>query len=352
MMLNDYVAWWTEQMLSLVPPILRRKGLDDGDALVIEFLVSMGEPPSAVTLALRRHRRIHPLGSYPLDDMGLMAGRDAVGLVGRPTAIDLVLPPDMVMEKRVVLPLATEREIDRVITYEMDRETPFTADEVWWTAAVDSRDRAESKLTVRLSVVPRVLLAGLLDLLGQTGLRPTSLIAPTEDGTQRHIPLAGDGAVAAMFWQRRLLPLAIATCALLIPAVLATPFIRQAIALEEINDRISALKPQVTQVDALRRRIDPSGAGGDIFSVEMARLGDPLKVLAAVTKVLPDDTYLTEFTMRQRQVTLVGQSVDAAQLIGALAHDTSFRDPAFTAPITRLKDVSRDLFSIKVEARP
>lgn len=348
-MLYDYWAWWTEQMLSLLPLRLRRGEEDGGDALLIESPEEAAGSPPAVAIRLRRRRRTDRLGSFRLDGKGLAAAREAVGAAGRPAAIHLELPPGLLMEKRIVLPLAAEREIANVIAYAMDRETPFTADEVWWAFAVEGRDKAEDKLSLRLSVVPRSVLADRLALLEQAGLRPTAVVAADEDGVRRLIPLAAGGAVP---WRGRLAPLAAAACALLALAVLATPFVRQVIALGAVEDRIAMLKPQVDMADVLRRRIDGSGTGGDILAAEMARLGDPLKVLTAATTVLPDDTYLTEFTMRQRQVTLIGQSADAAQLIGALAHDASFRDPAFAAPVTRMKDANRDLFSIKVEARP
>ncbi len=360
-MLHDGKAWWIEQMLSLLPPRLRRSDADDVDALVIEPSDdgTAGEgspqagggrlPPQAAVGQLRRRRRTERLGSFRLDGKGLIAARQAAEAAGRPEATHLISPPGLLMEKHIVLPLAAEREIEGVVAYAMDRETPFTADEVWWSIAVERRDAAEEKLALRLSVVPRRALADLLGLLEHAGLRPTTLVAAAGDGTHRHIRLAAGGKAS---WRARTMPLAAAACALLALGASAVPFLRQAMALSAVEDRIAALKPLVDQADALRRRIDGGGTGGDILAAEAERLGDPLKVLAATTAVLPDDTYLTEFAMRQRQVSLVGQSADAAQLIGALAHDASFRDPAFAAPVTRMKDANRDLFSIKVEALP
>ncbi len=351
-MLQDYKTWWIEQMLSLVPPALRRdEGADD--ALVIALPDDPDDPDGPAPTAavgVRRHRRTDRLGSFRLDGDGLAALGEAAAAMGRPQAIHLVLPAGQLMEKQVVLPLAAEREIERVVAFAMDRETPFTAEQVWWSIALLGRDKAEGKLTLRLSLVPRGPLEGLLVLLRQAGLSPTTLAAPAiEDGSLRYLRLVADGATV---WHGRMAPLAAAVCAVLVLLVAATPFVRQALALGSLDERIEALKPRVALADSLRRRLDGGGQGGDILATEMARLGDPLKVLAATTAVLPDDTYLTEFSMRQRQVTLVGQSADAAQLIGALAHDASFQDPAFAAPVTRTKDTNRDVFSIKVEARP
>src|SRR6202023_4250511 len=79
-----------------------------------------------------------------------------------------------------------------------------------------------------------------------------------------------------------------------------------------------------------------SGNAGFIES-ERDKAGRPLGVLAATTRILPDDTYLTEMELRQRKLTLSGRSAGAARLIGALAADGEFKNPGFSAPVTRLE---------------
>jgi general secretion pathway protein L len=75
-------------------------------------------------------------------------------------------------------------------------------------------------------------------------------------------------------------------------------------------------------------------------------------VLAAATRVLPDDTYLTEMELQKRKVTLTGRSAAAARLIGPLAADGTFRNPGFTAPVTRVEALHTELFTINAEVAP
>jgi general secretion pathway protein L len=77
-----------------------------------------------------------------------------------------------------------------------------------------------------------------------------------------------------------------------------------------------------------------------------------LAVLAAVTDIVPDDTWLTELSLRQGRLSLGGQSPAAARLIPALAADPMFRNPAFAAPVTRAPDGHADLFVIRAELAP
>ena len=94
-----------------------------------------------------------------------------------------------------------------------------------------------------------------------------------------------------------------------------------------------------------------TGSAGFIES-ERDKAGRPLVVLAAATRNLPDDTYLTEMELRQRKLTLSGRSAAAARLIAALTADGDFRNPAFAAPVTRLEALHAELFTINAEVGP
>ena len=104
-------------------------------------------------------------------------------------------------------------------------------------------------------------------------------------------------------------------------------------------------------MDGLRRRIVANASGANLFAAEAARVGSPLRALAAVTAALPDDTFLTGFTMRERRLSLIGRSAAAARLIGAMSAEPDLRDAAFDAPVTRVADRT-DLFSIRATLAP
>lgn len=120
-------------------------------------------------------------------------------------------------------------------------------------------------------------------------------------------------------------------------------------ALSRIEADIERLRPQLDEVAALRRRISQRTSAGDVVGAEEARLGKALEAIALLTEVLPDDTYLTAFTLRQRQVTLTGQSADAARLIPRLSADPMLRDVVFLSPVTRAEPSRAELFSLRLE---
>lgn len=344
-MLNEFVAWWLRQMLGLVPERWRQREAGPANALVLAW----NEAGGSAELFTRREHKEASLGRFTLDEAGLRVGR-AMLANRRAPAVVLRLPPGLLLERQVTLPLAAEQGLDRVVRYEMDRFTPFTAEEVFFAATVLRRDRAQGRLTLGIALVPRARVAEVLAGMATLGLGPTLLEASAFGGPLRRIPLAGND-LRRERWQRRGLVAAGAACAALACAAVALPFWLQASASEAVEARIAGLKPRVAQAEALRRQMAASAAGNDAIGSERARVGDALHAIATLTDILANDTHLTGLTMQKRQVTLEGEAAAAAKLLTTLSADPTVRNAAFAAPVTRA-ETGADLFSIKAEIAP
>ncbi len=356
-LVQEAVAWWVVQLgdlvRGLVPARLRGGGADAADALLVD-LRAPGPGPAAAGIALRQRGREAPLGrleldgSFPAALRGLLGGR-------RATATLLRLPAGMLLERDVTLPLAAGRDLDRVLGYEMNRLTPFAATEVFWARQVVRQDAAQGRLHVRLSLVPRAGLDAAIALLRAAGRDPTGLRAPTADGEVRRIGLepavAGGGR-----GRRRAFAAAAVLCAMLGLVAAGLPLVRQSRALAAVERRIERLRPEVAEATALRGRLASRTTGAELLAAEAGRLGNALQAIATLTAGLPDDTYLTALTLRQRRLTIAGQSADAANLIPLLSADPALRDVSFLSPVTRAERSgergSAELFSIRLELGP
>ena len=118
------------------------------------------------------------------------------------------------------------------------------------------------------------------------------------------------------------------------------------------NAEIAALQPAVAQVEALRRGLNGGNAGREVLAREQEHTADVLQVLETLTRILPDDSFLTDFALRDRHVTISGRSASAPGLITGLSAEPSIKDAAFAAPVTRIEGATADVFSIGAEVRP
>ena len=163
----------------------------------------------------------------------------------------LLRPPrGALLEKLLVLPIAAERELQRVISYEMNRVTPFEVGEVFWAGAVLRHDRPAGRLHVRLSLVLKADLEPLLAALVWAGLSPTFLEALPTTGPARLIPLQHETIRLAR--QRRVTAYLASGCTVLAVIAIILPFLLQSLSLGDTEDRIAAVQPQVTEVQALQ----------------------------------------------------------------------------------------------------
>ena len=340
--LREVLRWWARQMRALLPQALLPDA-SQSDALLVA-MAGMSDAPQ-IRLSLRRRRRETPLGSFRLDEAGRRAAMAAI----RQRSGRVILRPDpaAVLERKVMLPLAAEHDVTQVLRYEMDRLTPFAAEQVFWSAIVERRDRAAGRLEIRLSLLPKSLVQPALATIAAIGLKVSAIETASHSGAPRLIDL-----VPPSSQRRRTLAFAWAACGVLAVIALATPFVTQSLARRTVEARIADLQPRIAQAEALRRRLAAGSAGNDVIATEHAGIGDALQVLATVTELLPDDTVLADLSLRQSKLSISGRSRAAPVLIPAMAGDPALHNPSFAAPVTRTPDGNADTFVIRAELSP
>jgi hypothetical protein len=174
-MFAELITWWTEQMRDLVPASLRLSGQPWRRALIV-----VADPSDAAIaeLFLLGRGGETALGRHELTASTL---HDTIQRLPAATRLAAVLriAPDRFLERDAVVPIAAERELNRVIGYEMDRLTPFQAGEVFWTCRITKRDTEHNRLHVRVTIVPRIRVRSILEALQRADairLRPDNLL--------------------------------------------------------------------------------------------------------------------------------------------------------------------------------
>jgi general secretion pathway protein L len=81
----------------------------------------------------------------------------------------------------------------------------------------------------------------------------------------------------------------------------------------------------------------------------IGRMPTMRQVLRELTIIVPDDTWLSEFTCQDNRVTIRGFSGNSSVLLGALEASPLFRQVRFGAPITQDARVQREVFLIQSE---
>lgn len=260
--------------------------------------------------------------------------------------LELSLPSAPVLRKHLTLPLGARANLDSLLGFEIERETPFASDEIYWAYEIAREDRALGRLDVELVVIPRSSVDPILNAARRAGLTPACVEVTRADGLPITIGLAGGSPMQQRGEQRRLVGLAAATGALALLA-LTLPLVRQQFQMADTRSKIETLTAPAEEAATLRRSIDRAAAASAFLAGEQTRSGNTLAALAAVTQAIPDTTYLTALSLRSGHLTLTGLSPQAAALVGSLATSRVFRDPAFASPVVQA-DGGLELFTISV----
>jgi len=329
--LMEVADWYAAQMRALVPGGISRADRQPDAVIVVIDHLPDGDLAGGMTGAvLCRQAGLETLSGPLAPDLPL----PETGLSRLPTG--LRLPPGAVLQRNVALPLAASRDLQAVLGFEMDRLTPFAADEVYWGVAGLQPDAARGKLNLQLFVVLRAQVDAICSALAPMQLMPSFIEVPGG-----RIELAGAPQRADRLMQMGLSAL----CGVLALACLAVPLLRQQAALDATAQAIAASAPAAQTALALRHQLATT-ASGRAAIIQARRTGDALQVLATLTSALPDGTWLSDLALKSGDLTIDGQSTNAARLIGLLSAVPDLRDPNFTAPVTRTADGKADQFSL------
>jgi general secretion pathway protein L len=327
-MLAGFFSWWLARIIELLPFAWTNISSRPRDGIVID--ANRGQEINA---SLRRHGVLSPIG---LGAAARQAGR--IPILVRPLG-------NVVLVKHHTVPTAPRRQLEQLLRHELGRITPFPAQDLFWRWDGHAKPDNRTRTDVTLTMVPRMALAETLAALENVGLKANFIeVGPTDRpcllpaGDIAH-RASGTMLVRGLAWG----------CAGLAMVALALPLVLQAVALRNIDAAIAELQPTINQIEVLRRGIAAGDAGRTILAKEMERTGDVLQTLASITRILPDDTFLTDFSLRDRQITLSGRSASAPRLITGLSADPAIRNPAFAAPVTRIDGSTSEVFSIRAE---
>jgi general secretion pathway protein L len=265
------------------------------------------------------------------------------------------LPESKALTRSMTLPAAAEENLRQVLTFEMDRQTPFKADQVYFDSRVAAREAATRSLRVELVVLPRALLDPQLAAVAGNQIQFDGVDVRSDDaagGVRRGVNLLPAERRARRRDMR--LPINLGLLAL---AVILLVFNMS----ESLDNRASAVQTMQAEVEKaavaarevleLKKTLQDSINGAN-FLAEKKRNG-PLVIalLDDLAARLNDDTYLERLSIENNQIQLQGQSKEAAGLISVLSASPFLANPKLEGQIQPDPRTGKDRFTISAEPK-
>lgn len=348
--LRRFLDWWGGELVALLPARVRAWLAERRDEVCVRL-----EPGALLLEPRRRGVRGEPVRVDLAQDSAEIARATRAVVVAGEELPDVVycLAPGKLLRRTLVLPAAAEENLLQVLGFEMDRQTPFTAAQVYYDARVRSRDAAAKTVQVELALVPRAVIEPELAALANAGLALDAVDGTNVDGTRLGFNLlpADRRARRADFWLRLDLALG-AVVVLLLGVVMAQSVANHEASVAALRAAADAQSAHAREVAASRTRLRDATEGAN-FLVRKKRSRPPvIDLILDVTRVLPNDSWLQRLSVTGEQVQLQGQAKEAASLIPILQRSTLIEGPALQGAITPDARTNKEQFLIQAKLRP
>lgn len=337
---GGFRQWWSRALLSWLPPQWQAL-LGCSDARLL-----LSPQADAVQVSCNRGGRTLPLQllTAPMTPALLDS---ALPTQERALPRFALLPAHAVLRRRLQLPTAAEARLHEVVRFEIDRQTPFSVEQVFFDARVLSR-RADGQLDVELVVVPRHLLDALMapreawlgqldgvDALDAEGEPLGVNLLPPAQRRQRQEPL------------RRLNRLLLLSA--LVMLVLAGWQLldnrRQAAA--ALAAQVEGLAVRARAVSAQRQQLQDLLDGQAFFAQRGTQQAAMTELLDELSQRLPEDTWVEKLSVENGRLQLIGMSSSASALVSLLEDSPHWKTPALTGVLQ--SGGGRDRFTLTAE---
>ncbi|WP_417615060.1 PilN domain-containing protein [Oceanisphaera sp.] len=330
--LSTFWRWWSRQLFSLLPASISHRLLAQKQRLCIY------NEQTHYRLELTPHGEQLLLDDHA-EQSGLLAD-----MLRQADSVHLCLNSQDMLYTHISLPAATAGNLADVLRFEMDRHTPFRAEQVYFGYRMAERDKQQPHIRVELLLAPRAQVDAQLTELNLLGLNPTAL-TDVEHPLAPVIPLQAPANLATGK-ARRLKALQGALVMFMLFLLFAGPLYYRQHRIEALSAKLEIPRQRAEQASALKRQLEELQQNRQFLAREGATRAAVLPLLDELTRQLPDHTWLNRFELRNDRVQLRGESASASELIGILEASPLFFDVRFSSPVTNNPATNKDRFVI------
>ena len=264
------------------------------------------------------------------------------------------LPAGQHLSKTLSIPQAAEDNLRNALLYELDRHTPFRADEVGFDFALTGRNELTRELIVRLVIAPKTTIANAIATAAATGLTVASVQPALPDRDSLGINLlphddSSNLARTLLRWIPWLILVALGVVAI------SLPLLQKRAQVIELQPQVNVAAQQASAADVLNRTLDRAQGEYNFLLHKRYALPTALQLLSEVTHILPDDTWLQSFELRTtqkgRELQLQGETGVAGKMIELFEQSPLVTGATFKSPVTQAPGSNASRFHIAMDVK-
>ena len=266
----------------------------------------------------------------------------------------LALSADKIVTRRLNVPAQAREFLSGIVRNQIERLSPWPADEVMYGFAVDKSEDDGATLDVRVLLTSRATIDDALSAMTTAGLQVDRIVTHVNAGTEAE-PITlwsriNDGPQEDLATASRLIGIGIA--ASLIWAVILSIFtLITASSIRSEQEELAA------RAKTLQRQLQAGRTPGSIASLPAPQRAwlsketsaSSVIMLEGLSRAIPDSAHLSELRLEGTALRIIGIADDAPALLAPLEQSGHLSNVRFFAPTTRGPDGRQ--FRFYIEAR-
>lgn len=264
----------------------------------------------------------------------------------------LLVPEEHCLVKSIPMPAQAKDNLEEMIKFEVDRQTPFSLDDVHVGHQVenDGIENPEQSLSVTLAVVPKHYINEIIDRLTTFSLPIKSILIEQRGQQAVKIPLSP--VKQAPIDSSRLNLWLSGLALILMMMAIYKPVVFYQEELEAIQPILVQAKTQALQVSELKQQNKVMIDRIQFLDTKLLDYRLRVDILNELAELLPQHTWLERSEFKDNKLNLFGQSAAATELITLLIKTGHFEAVRFISPLTHDVKSGDDRFRIEAEIRP
>jgi general secretion pathway protein L len=369
--LAGFWPWWTAQLNAMVPPrpraALERRRMRP-------VLVFDGDHATLWRPAMDGERAVMaPATTIPLTgDAAAVAGAGraamaslAVGSYGAAAVMPkmlLSIPTRDVLRKTLTLPAAVEPNLRQTLAYDLDRHTPFKPEEIYFDVAVVGRNQEKKEIRVDLASCRKAIVDAAMRHAVAWGAAVSAAVPepPATAAASRLNLLPHESRPSRAVWMRWQFWLPLVLVVAIALAAIAIPLWQKRDYVIALNGLAADARAQAKVSEALRAELETKVGDYNFALDKKYAYPSAFRVVDEVSRVLPDDTWLTQMELKtiakgketQREILVRGETASAGRLVQLVEESPLFAQTAPRSPTTKIQPGPGEIFDLGAQVKP
>jgi general secretion pathway protein L len=348
---SDFMSWWYGELSSVVPvklrqafkPVERTIAVTMDDNRISLTKIEGGETETIVQLGLKS-------ASFETSKQEL--GRLVAKYPARRWRWGLYLDGGSVLQDRLMLPIAAKENYFEAVEFQIDRQTPFQRNEIYFDCYSNNAGSTSRMLCVDYIIAPLEKVDATVQDLATIGI-PVDFVTTLSElsGEQPRFNLLSSNNTPKRQGGRRINVMLAMLAILLGGAVTYLSLDNDRRHAELLAAHVDSLRNQARLAAELRSTVASEQRNVNYVLNLKRDQQSVIKILNDLTRLLPDDSWVSRFTFKNDKVQIVVHAPESSSIVRLVEGSGQFAGAKMMTAVRKTKNDDRERFTLSFSSR-